>query len=122
MPAAQLPGLADFPGMISWLVARQTEYSDEDEYDEATDVKKHATLSREQYEILTKAYGNSAEAVDLAELTVLQSDCVGFNGRCNKKADTCYAFWVGASLDVCGPLRERGLLLIVYSCLVRKSS
>ncbi len=25
---------------------------------------------------------------------------VGFNGRCNKKADTCYAFWVTASLDV----------------------
>ncbi|KAK5104811.1 geranylgeranyl transferase type-1 subunit beta, partial [Cryomyces antarcticus] len=24
----------------------------------------------------------------------------GFNGRCNKLADTCYAFWVGASLDV----------------------
>ena len=24
----------------------------------------------------------------------------GFNGRCNKVADTCYAFWVGASLAV----------------------
>lgn len=24
----------------------------------------------------------------------------GYNGRCNKIADTCYAFWVGASLDV----------------------
>ena len=24
----------------------------------------------------------------------------GFNGRCNKIADTCYAFWVGASLAV----------------------
>lgn len=26
---------------------------------------------------------------------------VGFNGRCNKRADTCYAFWVGAALNVC---------------------
>ena len=24
----------------------------------------------------------------------------GFNGRVNKLADTCYAFWAGASLDV----------------------
>ncbi|KYQ92194.1 hypothetical protein DLAC_07041 [Tieghemostelium lacteum] len=24
----------------------------------------------------------------------------GFNGRCNKDVDTCYSFWVGASLDI----------------------
>lgn len=24
----------------------------------------------------------------------------GFNGRCNKKSDTCYSFWAGASLAV----------------------
>ena len=24
----------------------------------------------------------------------------GFNGRCNKKSDTCYSFWVGGSLAV----------------------
>ena len=24
----------------------------------------------------------------------------GFNGRCNKVADTCYAFWVGGTLGV----------------------
>lgn len=26
---------------------------------------------------------------------------VGFNGRWNKKADTCYAWWTGGSLSVC---------------------
>lgn len=26
----------------------------------------------------------------------------GMNGRCNKVADTCYAFWVGASLHMFG--------------------
>lgn len=25
----------------------------------------------------------------------------GFNGRCNKLADTCYSFWNGAALMVC---------------------
>ena len=27
----------------------------------------------------------------------------GFNGRCNKPADTCYSFWVGGSLSVGQP-------------------
>lgn len=26
---------------------------------------------------------------------------VGFNGRWNKKADTCYCWWVGGTLEVC---------------------
>jgi geranylgeranyl transferase type-1 subunit beta len=26
--------------------------------------------------------------------------CVGFNGRCNKVADTCYSWWIGATLKV----------------------
>ena len=26
---------------------------------------------------------------------------LGFNGRCNKTADTCYAWWAGGSLKVC---------------------
>lgn len=26
--------------------------------------------------------------------------CAGFNGRCNKVADTCYAFWVGGTLGI----------------------
>lgn len=29
-----------------------------------------------------------------------EDEFVGFNGRCNKMVDTCYAFWVGGSLDV----------------------
>ena len=26
--------------------------------------------------------------------------CIGFNGRCNKFADTCYCFWAGGTLGV----------------------
>ena len=29
-----------------------------------------------------------------------ESACAGFNGRCNKVADTCYSWWVGGSLGV----------------------
>lgn len=31
-------------------------------------------------------------------------ECTGLSGRTNKIADTCYAFWVGASLSVSTPL------------------
>lgn len=31
-------------------------------------------------------------------------ECTGLSGRTNKIADTCYAFWVGASLSVSNPL------------------
>lgn len=33
----------------------------------------------------------------------------GFNGRCNKVADTCYSFWVGGTLAVSCPLPYRFL-------------
>jgi geranylgeranyl transferase type-1 subunit beta len=42
-----------------------------------------------------------AEPLSLAELSLNESEFVGFNGRSNKKADTCYSFWVAACLDVC---------------------
>jgi len=31
-----------------------------------------------------------------------QQDKSGFHGRANKPADTCYSFWVGASLEIMG--------------------
>lgn len=36
--------------------------------------------------------------------TASQQEWAGFNGRPNKLADTCYVFWVGASLKVRRPL------------------
>lgn len=40
-------------------------------------------------------------------------DFIGFNGRCNKMVDTCYAFWVGASLGVGISSRVKAQLLTV---------
>jgi geranylgeranyl transferase type-1 subunit beta len=47
----------------------------------------------------------------------------GFHGRINKPDDTCYAFWIGASLKVldsnadarCLPLRCKGAIITVPS-------
>ena len=34
------------------------------------------------------------------EISTHDLQWAGFNGRCNKVADTCYAFWVGGTLGV----------------------
>lgn len=61
-----------------------------------------------QFEYLENA--NDSEDADtvnfvlpetLGELSLNDSTrCVGFNGRCNKVADTCYCWWVGGTLKV----------------------
>jgi geranylgeranyl transferase type-1 subunit beta len=39
----------------------------------------------------------------IPSLSTTDPEFVGFNGRCNKTVDTCYAFWVTASLNVLLP-------------------
>jgi hypothetical protein len=39
----------------------------------------------------------------LARLTLEEPYSIGFNGRLNKPADTCYSWWGAASLEVCYP-------------------
>ena len=76
-----LPGLTNLPETVRWLMLRQMPYSDGDneEKDETDDTQT---------------------ASDHHFVPDLDTTFVGFNGRCNKSADTCYTFWVGASLDV----------------------
>jgi geranylgeranyl transferase type-1 subunit beta len=49
------------------------------------------------------ALGGVFEPPSMTDLSLNDSKFVGFNGRSNKRADTCYAFWVAASLAVCFP-------------------
>ena len=41
--------------------------------------------------------GSETHETDLSEP---QEPIAGFNGRCNKPADTCYCWWNGATLKV----------------------
>lgn len=74
-------------------MSRENTYSEEavedDDEDDETDQSHQAELETGDEESLVP--GLSTELPDF----------VGFNGRCNKRVDTCYAFWVSASLDVC---------------------
>lgn len=65
--------------LIHWLVSRQTTlvHEDEDGDDEAAE-----------------------SDTDEGDLVGSTEHHAGFNGRCNKPADTCYAWWIGATLKV----------------------
>lgn len=60
------------------------------------------------------------EILSLPRIPSISADtipCAGFNGRCNKVADTCYSFWNGATLmmlnrySVVDDVRNRRYLL-----------
>lgn len=86
-------GIGDIPGFISFLVSRQFAYleaqekkAEEDDEDPETANFQMAGLS----------------------LSEPNEDCkhVGYNGRCNKVADTCYTWWVLGSLSILGVLDQ----------------
>ncbi|CAG8973393.1 hypothetical protein HYALB_00000156 [Hymenoscyphus albidus] len=74
------PGLTDLPATIRWLVSRQVGFREEDASDDEEQTPR------------AESPGPSCR----------EEDFVGFNGRCNKNVDTCYAFWVMASLHMLG--------------------
>ncbi len=86
------PGLTNIHATIRWLVSRQVEYVEEEED------------ALEEPEV--KLAGVYRDGPTVPGLSFEDSDFVGFNGRCNKSVDTCYAFWVNASLNVCSHLSQ----------------
>jgi geranylgeranyl transferase type-1 subunit beta len=71
--------------VIRWLVSRQFAYidpaADDDDDDQDTSNFTFSSLSMSD-----------------------PSPLVGFNGRCNKVADTCYCWWVSGALSVLPPV------------------
>lgn len=95
-------GIADMPGFISFLVSRQFAYledqekkAEEDDEDPETANFQMANLSLSEPHEDTKH--------------------IGFNGRCNKVADTCYTWWVLGSLSILGVLDHYSSSLSVPS-------
>ncbi|CCU78869.1 putative geranylgeranyltransferase type I beta subunit [Blumeria hordei DH14] len=79
--------LTNIPETIRWLVSRQIEYrEDEEEHDmEGNTEQGRQDINSTLNDISSDFHGGCF---------------IGFNGRCNKLVDTCYAFWVIASLDL----------------------
>lgn len=86
-----MTALTNIPGTIRWLLSRQLAYSDSDEEE-----------SEGPASLQIKSDLEHPEIPSLASLSLNEALCIGFNGRANKLADTCYCFWVSASLEVLG--------------------
>lgn len=95
-------GLADISGIIRWLLSRQVGYEAGEEHDDVeypyiTDRPRGITHG---VAISDRRKDSEETMPDIIGLSPEEHQFVGFNGRCNKPVDTCYAFWVTASLDV----------------------
>lgn len=97
-----LAGLSDPELTARWLVARQTLTLDEEDAIEKADGEEiGAAKTPADAPPVVKLHGLPSQttvAGGLEGFDFLQ--WAGFNGRCNKIADTCYAWWVCASLSV----------------------
>ena len=75
--------IRDMPGLIHWLTSRQFVYLEPPNADEDSDEDEVNFLLPQR----------------LADLSLSSNTRhVACNGRCNKVADTCYTWWVGAAL------------------------
>lgn len=95
------PGSGKFEVLLSWLASRQTGELGEEEEDEEDDDTEASVLDTQPTEDVTRSL--EEKIIALPGLSALGTDsipCAGFNGRCNKFADTCYSFWNGATLMV----------------------
>ena len=83
-------GLENIDGLVKWLVHRQVPFEKKDAMQDDDWQHIHDSGSEEE----------KADATKIELGTDGRPLWGGFHGRCNKKADTCYSFWIGASLDV----------------------
>ncbi|KAI9766543.1 MAG: hypothetical protein M1840_006501 [Geoglossum simile] len=90
-----LTGLPSLEETIRWLAERQVGYfpHEEDESEE-DDEGKGAE------KVVPNPQRREGIAETVNEHLPYGTHYAGFSGRRNKKADTCYSFWVGASLAI----------------------
>lgn len=94
----RLRGLTKLDDTIRWCMMRQVTVL---AHESGRDGNDSADESEEETEEEFKKKEEMADAATtLRALTKDHKHYTGCNGRLNKDPDTCYSFWVGASLDV----------------------
>ena len=99
-------GVTSLPQTLKWLASRQTATLDEDDgldtYNDETDTSEtchdaHSFVNLGSF--ISKQAETNMKGVSHPHFEL---QWVGMNGRCNKVADTCYAYWVYAPLKMLG--------------------
>lgn len=85
-------GIRDVPGLVRFLVSRQFAYLER----QPEDILNDANFYDDQTTVDSELESENFRLPDLSSKAPVRH--VGFNGRCNKIADTCYCWWVAASL------------------------
>lgn len=113
LPPSQEPdgvvrGVTNVPKTLHWLVSRQTLTLDEDDgLDTLNDETDTSETCHDAHTFVKLGAHPSAQAKasKLGRPPVhYDLQWVGMNGRCNKIADTCYAYWTCAPLQILGHL------------------
>ena len=97
--------------MLHWLVMRQTSMlSEDDDGNDDEEAGSNESHAQEQEGLAANHSASVAAPTERTPPHSMESNTnetniedlhwAGFNGRCNKVADTCYSFWVGGSLSV----------------------
>ncbi|KAI9373303.1 serine/threonine protein kinase [Aspergillus egyptiacus] len=106
--ALMSPGSKKFETLVRWLVSRQT--AELDGGDEEEGSEDAGGPEDNNVQAITKVIvglsldENIDQLPDLPPPSMETLQWAGFNGRCNKYADTCYSFWNTATLDMLGEL------------------
>lgn len=98
-PAILSPGSVEFESLVRWLVSRQTSELGDEEYDE----RQSDSEKVQSPQITVEGLPLEDRLASLSAISPLTDESIqwaGFNGRCNKVADTCYSFWTAATLVV----------------------
>ncbi|MCJ1253144.1 hypothetical protein MMC24_000951 [Lignoscripta atroalba] len=95
---------------LHWLVYRQTStmFDDDDEYqipEDHTSPPASTPQLDHSFQVLgasivPPAPQNQSSHSQPFQVPSDELQWAGFNGRCNKVADTCYSFWVGGTLGI----------------------
>jgi geranylgeranyl transferase type-1 subunit beta len=106
-PDGVLRGVTNLPLTLRWLVSRQTLALDEDDnmddYSDGADTPEASSGSKSFVKL--GAYPSSQVVQHPMERSDSQAPpLVGMNGRPNKIADTCYAYWTSLPLQMLGYL------------------
>lgn len=94
------PGTEEFESLVRWLVSRQTSVLGEEE---ESDLEENNSPEIQEVQEGVQQLGLDGKIATLPDIKPPTEESLhwaGFNGRCNKIADTCYSFWDTATLAV----------------------
>ncbi|KAL6709681.1 geranylgeranyl transferase type-1 subunit beta [Coniothyrium glycines] len=117
-PDGVVRGVTNVPKTLHWLVSRQTTTLDEDDgLDTFSDETDTSETCHDAHTFVKLGPYPSVQAkanIKGRPHMHFELDWVGMNGRPNKIADTCYAYWT------CTPLQILGYLHIINKQPIRK--